>query len=160
MNRQPCFFKNLFFCFSFLIFISALSGAPARADSHRIKGPAKAIDGQTLMIGLEKIRLFGISVPELDQQCKWPHKVIPCGQVSRTALLDLIAASTVQCQILNNRATPPVATCRVGGFDVGRNMVHTGWAIAAKGDPAGYGQTENRARGAKRGLWRGTFAVP
>jgi len=139
------------------------SGNYGFAAENIITGEARAIDGQTLAIGLTTIRLYGIQTPKLDRKCKWPKKLIPCGEISRTALLDLIAASSVRCQIKKNLISSQTeykfAICSVGGFDVARNMVHTGWAISAKNDPAGYKQTEARARKANRGLWRGTFDI-
>jgi len=139
------------------------SGNYGFAAENIMIGEARAIDGRTLMIGLTTIRLYGIQTPKLDQKCQWPNKSIPCGEISRTALLDLIAASSVRCQIKNNlvsiQTSYTLATCSVGGFDVARNMVHTGWAISAKNAPAGYKQTESNARKSNRGLWRGTFNI-
>ena len=39
-------------------------------------------------------------------------------------------------------------------------MVHTGWALAIHQLGTGYEATEEKAKQAKRGLWRGTFVTP
>ncbi|MFQ5765658.1 MAG: thermonuclease family protein, partial [Rhodospirillales bacterium] len=97
----------------------------------------------------------------LDQTCRWPNKVIPCGQMSRTAMMDLVAQAQVVCTPLGP-AGPGVrlARCRAGGFDIGNNMVHTGWALAYRPDTSPYVVTQDKARKARRGLWKGTFALP
>jgi hypothetical protein len=46
------------------------------------------------------------------------------------------------------------------GFDIGRNMVHTGWALAYRQFSTDYVGTEDKAREAKRGLWKGEFVLP
>ena len=53
-----------------------------------------------------------------------------------------------------------VAVCFADGFDIGRNMVHTGWALAYRSQSTVYIDTEEAARKAKRGMWRGTFVKP
>ncbi|MFQ5765396.1 MAG: thermonuclease family protein, partial [Rhodospirillales bacterium] len=60
--------------------VAALAaGSVAAAD---VTGDARVIDGRTLEVGGERFRLFGIDAPGLDQTCRWPNKVIPCGQMS------------------------------------------------------------------------------
>ncbi len=49
------------------------------------------IDGDTIKIGKEKIRLFGIDAPEIKQICKNKNNdPYACGEASRDALRDLI----------------------------------------------------------------------
>ncbi len=55
---------------------------------------------------------------------------------------------------------PIVATCLADGFDMSRNMVHTGWALADRQTGARYLATQEKAREAKRGLWHGRFIPP
>ena len=57
--------------FSILIFFSF---AP-KLDSKTIIGNAKVIDGDTIHIGKNKIRLHGIDAPEIDQTCTIKDKV-------------------------------------------------------------------------------------
>jgi hypothetical protein len=46
------------------------------------------------------------------------------------------------------------------GFDIGRNMVHTGWALAYRQYSTDYVGTEDKAREAKRGMWKGKLVPP
>lgn len=42
----------------------------ATADTSTLSGPARVVDGDTLEVGSERIRLFGIDAPETKQLCK------------------------------------------------------------------------------------------
>ncbi len=53
-----------------------------------------------------------------------------------------------------------LAICTAGGFDVARILVHTGWALADREQSNRYVVNENKAKAAKRGLWKGTFTPP
>lgn len=141
--------------------LMALSPSFAVGADNTVHGNAQVISGDTLIVTGQRIRLMGIDAPELGQPCQWPNKTIDCGNISRAGLLDLIAPVSISCRkrgVGDDGAW--VATCRAEGFDVGRNMVHTGWAVAIPGDPAGYLPTQRKARTAKRGIWRGTFEWP
>ncbi len=130
-------------------------------EAQDISGEARVIDGMTLEVRGQRLRLFGIDAPDLKQTCRWPNKVIPCGQVSKTAMMDLVAQTRVVCATLDQKRTGVrLARCRAGGFDIGANMVHTGWALAFRPESVAYVETENQAKKAHRGLWKGDFTLP
>lgn len=137
----------------------ALVALPAHAD---FIGKATVIDGNTLAIAGERIRLYGIAAPEPDQTCRWPNKVIPCGRIAGTAAMDLIAGvDRVVCETRGRDASGRwIATCSADGFDIGRNMVHTGWALADRRQSTVYVDVGDQARKAGRGLWKGEFVPP
>jgi len=149
--------------FAALLLGLAVAALPfaAGADDERVRGRALVESGDTLVVAGQRIRLYGIDAPEKGQRCKWPNKVIDCGNISRTALLDLIAPVEVACR--RRRTTEDgtwIGTCKAEGFDVGTNMVHTGWAVAVPDDPAGYASIQAKAKAGRRGLWRGSFEMP
>lgn len=153
-----------FLFLSFLLVWFLVEHAPVRADELTVSGPATVIDGRTMEISGKRVALYAIAVPRLGQTCEWPDKTIPCGEVARTALMDLVVASTVTCRSVDGNVTSSegatIVRCEVDGFDVGRNMVHTGWAIADRRIAQDYIDTEAKARKAARGVWKGTFTMP
>ena len=140
---------------------AALSLIAVAAWAGDVGGEARVIDGKTLEVAGQRFRLFGVDAPDLDQTCRWPNKVIPCGKVSKTAMMDLVAHTRVVCTPQDGtRAGVRLARCRAGGFDLGGNMVHTGWALAYRPETDMYAATEAKAKQARRGLWKGRFTPP
>ena len=133
---------------------------PASA-AEEVTGMARVIDGDTLGVAGWRFNLYGTDAPELGQTCQWPNKTIPCGDVARTALMDLVAGVEVTCK--PQWKDPDggwLAYCFADGFDLSENMVHTGWALTARRYCSHYSGTEERAKAAKRGLWKGQFTAP
>ena len=60
-----------------LIVILCLLATPALAD---VTGPARVIDGDTLEVQGERIRLHGIDAPEIRQLCRLDGKPWQCGK--------------------------------------------------------------------------------
>ncbi|MDA0998251.1 MAG: thermonuclease family protein, partial [Proteobacteria bacterium] len=139
--------------------ILILLAFPAHAD---ITGKPRIIDGDTIEVAGERIRLHGIDAPESNQTCEWPSKTIPCGRLATLALMDLMAGAEVTCKTRGkDRYGRWVAVCYdPDGFDIGKNMVHTGWALAYRQYSTDYVDTEDKARETKRGMWKGEFASP
>ena len=148
-----------------LVCIVALTTAPVAANAsaaERVSGIAKAIDGDTVEVAGRRFRLTGIDTPELAQNCLLRNgNKYRCGMVARTALLDLTAGAEMVCRATGATLEGEAAArCRAGGFDVSRNMVHTGWALAYPPGASPYADTEAKARAARRGLWQGNFTPP
>ncbi len=148
------------------LMLAFLPLAPLGA-AETVSGPARVIDGRTLVVAGTAYRLFGIEAPDLGQTCGRRGRSLRCGELARLALMDLLAATRVTCAPVaragRRRAAPgPVpSTCAAGGFDVAANMVHTGWAIAdPETAPPAYRRVERRSRTRRRGLWGTSFAPP
>ena len=137
--------------------LGAVVAGPAFADEAPITGSATVIEGDVLEVAGARFRLFGIDAPEIDQSCEWLKAgAIPCGEIARTALMDLTAGAVVTCRA---KARAPsgeaIAICFAGLTDLGWNMVHTGWALAARDVTDDYVAKEAEARSGRRGLWGG-----
>jgi endonuclease YncB( thermonuclease family) len=124
----------------------------------RFTGEARASDGDSLRVGGDRVRLLGLDAPELDQVC-WTGEGAewPCGREARTAMAALLARGSVECATSGeDKFGRFLATCEVGGADLGAAMVEAGLAISNDD----YAREESRAREAKRGIWGGRFANP
>ncbi len=74
-----------------------LLATPALAD---VAGVASVIDGDTLEIHDQRIRLHGIEAPESRQLCRLDGKPWQCGKEAANALADKIARRPVTCEDL------------------------------------------------------------
>ncbi len=77
-------------------FALALALLPALALAD-IAGTATVVDGDTIKIRGERIRLHGIDAPESRQICRLDGKPWRCGRDATNALAGMIASRAVAC---------------------------------------------------------------
>lgn len=127
-----------------------------------LAGPAKIIDGDTIVVAGQLVRLHGIDAPELDQTFWWRGQKLVCGTMALAALEALTAGVRVRCKVVerdrHGRLVAKVFS--PDGVDVGRRLVAAGWALAYRRYSTDYVDAEDEARKAKRGMWRGSFLKP
>lgn len=130
----------------------------ARAD---VIGEALVIDGDTLQVATERIRLHGIDAPEAKQVCGAGRAAWPCGRMAADGLVAAIESQPVRC-IGNKRDRYGrlLAVCHAGPVDLNGAMVRAGWALAYRRYAKDYVPQEIEARAESRGMWRGSFEAP
>jgi endonuclease YncB( thermonuclease family) len=122
-----------------------------------ITGAAEAIDGDSLRMQGEEMRLKGIDAPEFLQVCRVSGRETPCGREARAALRKLLASGLATCiGDERDRYGRLLVHCRVRGIDINAAMVRDGQAVAF----GSYEREEAEARAAYRGLWAGEFDRP
>jgi len=137
-----------------------LIGAPAGAGQV-ISGTASVIDGDTIEIHGQRIRLYGIDTPESRQLCERDAKPYRCGQVAALALADRIGRRPVDCEERDvDRYGRVVAICSQSGEDLNAWLVRSGYGVAYRKYALDYVAEEEAAKKERRGLWSGRFVMP
>lgn len=137
-----------------------------QADTHQIEGRVVGVhDGDTITLldaedHQHKIRLDGIDAPELGQ---------PFGRVAKRHLADLVGdrRTVAECHKIDRYGRD---VCRVlaGGVDAGLEQIRAGMAWyfrryaseLPRDRRQRYADTEETARGERRGLWADAKPVP
>lgn len=136
----------------------------ANADSS-IVGRASVIDGDTLEINGERIRLHGVDAPESWQRCEdGDGATYRCGREAAEALDRFLSASRpARCTFVErDRYGRMVGVCfRADGANVNSWLVANGHAVDWPRYSSGaYADAQTSAREREFGIWRGEFLEP
>jgi endonuclease YncB( thermonuclease family) len=96
--------------------------------TNLLTGPAKVIDGDTIVVADQLVRLHGIDAPELDQTFWWRGQQIACGTMSLAFLEMLTAGVKARCE-MTERDRHGRLVAKVfspNGVDIGRRLVSAG----------------------------------
>ena len=131
------------------------------SSGKTIFGKAKVIDGDTIHIYKNKIRLHAIDAPETNQTCNKNNKVWNCGIESTKFLKKLIGKNKIEC-ITNGKDQYNrfIGICYKNNLDLNSEMVLNGWAIAYRYYSMDYVEEEEVAKQQKKGIWGGEFEEP
>ncbi len=139
----------------------AWHGAVIPEAPNHIIGRASVIDGDTIEIRGQSIRLFGIDALEDDQKCLADGARRRCAQRAANALAAKIGRRNVVCEKrARDRYGRIVGVCHAGGDDLNAWLVAEGWALAYRRYSLLYVAQEERARLAKKGVWATRFVKP
>ena len=131
------------------------------AHAVEVIGKARVIDGDTIDIAEQRIRLHGIDTPETKQTCHREGVVWMCGAAATKNLRKLIGGAKVTCiRRDKDRYGRIVAICHANGIDLNAAMVRSGMALAYRKYSKDYTDQEASAKAARRGLWAGQFVPP
>ena len=116
------------------------------------------VDGDTLRLGDQVVRLAGITAPARGSVCHGSGQGgaekgdFDCGAAAANALAMLVHGSAVDCTIRgHDDEGRPVGNCRAGNTGLSEALVLDGWA---RSETADLRETETAARAAGRGIWR------
>ena len=152
---------SAFLClFSFALM---LMSPPAAAASATVQGQVRVIDGDTVALGHQRIRFFGVDAPESSQVCDEGDRAWRCGAAARDMLAEQIGARHhVTCEVKDRDPYGRlVAVCfNDQGEDLNAWMVKQGLAVAYTRYSRAYARDESWARERGNGVWGGPFERP
>ncbi|MBN9464071.1 MAG: nuclease [Brevundimonas sp.] len=127
-----------------------------------IEGRASVIDGDTLEVHGQRVRLWGVDAPESRQSCRLGGRDVACGRIAANRLDQFLDGRPVACfEQDTDRYGRMVARCEVAGDDLGAWLVGQGLAVRyARYAGLAYRTEEAKARRAARGVWAGEFQLP
>lgn len=146
-----------------LILATVPAGAAVGTPDHgHVVGSASVIDGDTIEIVGQRIRLEGIDAPEAGQDC--PRRLFGtwrCGAAATKALRSLVEGRTVTCE---SRGTDKydriLGVCFADGVEINRRMVADGNAWAFVRYSTSYVAEERDARANRRGIFATVDSQP
>ena len=156
-RKKRSLFKDLLLT---TIFLGGIAYATVWLDdqsSQEFSGKIYVVDGDSLVINEEKLRLVGIDAPELRQTCTKNGRDWPCGRESRQALRSLVKQGGVVCTSEGlDKYERWLVACRNGAGSINAEMVRLGWALAY----GRYAALEKSPRVERKGIWVGEFERP
>jgi endonuclease YncB( thermonuclease family) len=130
-----------------------------------ITGTGQVVNGYTLTIADQRVRLAGIDAPDLRQYCyDGQGKAYQCGRRAADALAKLVGQSKLICSVADARAA--LGICRSSKGDVGLGLIRLGYAVTVQNRALSvnqmrdYAEAERAAKAEKVGLWSGRFKLP
>ena|ERR1051326_7833707 len=136
----------------------------SQSGQKSVSGPARVIDGDTLVVESVHVRLYGIDAPEKAQMCQKHGLDYECGVVATAHMTDMTYGKTVTCDAVpgqRDRYGRMIGKCSTSDIsDLNDRMVRSGQALAYRRYSMDYAEAEDEAHTAKRGVWSGTFVNP
>lgn len=121
-----------------------------------IVGLALILDGDSLVLSNQRVRLHGIDAPEMSQTCSGT----PCGERAKF-VLQTLSDGKIRCVPTGEKSyNRLIAKCYRGNIDLSREMVRHGWAVAYRRYSLDYASDEEYAREGKLGIWKTNFILP
>lgn len=143
------------------LFAALLCLVPISTSATELRGSARVIDGDTLEVVGQTVRLLDVDAFELAQRCEGPKELAACGQLAAAALQERVEGQTVICggDSLDDYGRL-LASCAVEGDDLSAWLVREGYGLAFRRYSTRLVPLEEIARAVGQGMWRTSFEPP
>ncbi|MBO4643320.1 MAG: thermonuclease family protein [Alphaproteobacteria bacterium] len=141
---------------SFIKYMAVL--AAAFFISHKIGTRQIVVDGDTLILGREKIRFSAVDAPEIKQTCTCGGEKTNCGVQAKKALADFIGSNTVSCapsgrDVYGRLLAECFITAGSEKTSLNTLMVRAGMAVVISKSNEALLSEEAKAIRGKKGIW-------
>lgn len=140
-----------------------------QAKSHlnfdkKFSGNTFVIDGDSIKVGKNEVRLFGLDAPEYSQTCFNAKKEeYSCGQMSRDFLVNLANKKQVECfYSQKDKYDRYLSKCYIDKVSINEEIIKNGMAVIynfTESDEK-MNELEKEAKAKKLGIWKGSFQLP
>lgn len=137
------------------------------ADAETLTGRAAIVDGDSIVIGGERVHILDVDAPESAQFCFKKAESLEqgawhCGQQAAAALSERIGQQRVTCDTLAKGARNGwLARCNVAGQDLAEWLAASGWAVPSHSCKCEVVRSAaDRAKAAQLGIWSSAFTMP
>lgn len=151
------------------LFVCAVMSVPMALACHAdsLSGPASVLDGDSIEIQGQRIRILGIDAPESGQLCFRKSEPVEesawrCGRQAAEALAEWLGQQSVTCDTTAKGIRHGwLSDCVVADHDVAEWLAGNGWAV-----PSPTTATEtvraaaDQAKADERGIWTSAFTMP
>ena len=127
-------------------------------------GTAIAVDGDSIKVAGNSVRLLGIDAPEYKQTCfDAKNSEYPCGIISKNFTKNLVDGKNVTCHYhkkdIYNRY---LAQCELDGVVINWQILRNGMAVIYNYSEVDVEikMLESQAKADKLGIWQGSFQLP
>jgi endonuclease YncB( thermonuclease family) len=132
--------------------------------NKKFTGTAKAIDGDSLYVDDNEVRLLYIDAPEYKQEClNSKGQSYRCGAASADFLKKLVQNKQIICKYSHkDRYNRFLAICFIGKESINELIVKNGMAVIYNLQQASKNiiTLEEEAKSLKKGIWQGHFQLP
>lgn len=143
-----------------LLFLLAACTSSAEPE---FSGRISVVDGDTIRIGDQRVRLHGIDAPEVQQSCRNRTDGLDwlCGEWSGQQVRLAYEGKQARCSAIDvDQYGRVVARCFVGEDEINKTIVERGLAVAYLEFSNRYIDAEKAALAAQRGIWGSDFVRP
>ena len=147
----------------FSIIVVIMSGLLFTEESRAdVAVSYRVIDGDTIVLNNEKIRLFGIDAPEFNQDClDEKGRAWACGKAAKAFLEGLTIGNDLKCNtVTKDKYKRSLGICFRDSINLNQSIVRAGYALAYFRYSDLYKFDQEYARENEKGIWKGTFKLP
>ncbi|MBK8161380.1 MAG: thermonuclease family protein [Rhodospirillaceae bacterium] len=146
-----------------LAFCMSWSAHSVVADEPVLAGAASVIDGDTIEIAGQRIRIMDVDAPERGQHCTAADRSLwPCGDAAADALATVMHGKQVSCGTVGKPSRGlQLARCAAEGVDLANWLLAAGWAVPARNCKCEVARDLARlAEAGGHGIWGSAFQLP